>query len=139
MRQRLMAAGVWLWGGCVLGVSFIATPVKFMAQLSTKAALLEIGKLTFLALNKVEWGILVVLAALSVGAKKRHYIYGIGGAALILLVQTFYLLPVLLGRIEDVRHGVALAPSWLHPAYVFLEAAKVFLLIYTGYRMMGDE
>jgi ABC-type transport system involved in multi-copper enzyme maturation permease subunit len=33
-----------LWAGLILGVSFIATPVKFMAQHLTMPVALEIGK-----------------------------------------------------------------------------------------------
>jgi len=53
-----------LWSGLILGVSFIATPVKFMAQNLTMPVAMEIGKVTFRLFNKLEWGICIIIIVL---------------------------------------------------------------------------
>ena len=37
----------WLWAGLVLGVSFVATPVKFLAPSLSLADALAVGRVTF--------------------------------------------------------------------------------------------
>ena len=50
------------WFGMLLGVSFLATPAKFLAPSLTLGVALDIGRQTFAILNKVEWLFSAVLA-----------------------------------------------------------------------------
>jgi len=40
----------WVWMGIVIGVSFLATPVKFTADSLTRPVALDVGRATFHAL-----------------------------------------------------------------------------------------
>lgn len=51
-----------LWLGLLIGVSFLATPVKFQAPSLTLATALEVGQATFALFTRVEWGLVVLLA-----------------------------------------------------------------------------
>ena len=42
------------WAGFLAGVSFLATPIKFTAPRLALPVALDVGRVTFAALNKVE-------------------------------------------------------------------------------------
>ena len=44
----------YVWLGLVLGVSFLATPVKFRAKSLTRPVALDVGRTTFHAFGKLE-------------------------------------------------------------------------------------
>jgi hypothetical protein len=44
-----------LYAGILLGISFLATPIKFLVPLLTLPVALDIGRITFHALIKLEW------------------------------------------------------------------------------------
>ena len=56
-----------VWMGIVIGVSFLATPVKFTADSLTRPVALDVGRATFHALAYLEWVLaaLLVIAALA--------------------------------------------------------------------------
>lgn len=58
----LIAATLWL--GLLLGVSFLATPAKFLAPSLTLPVALDVGRHTFFIFNKVEWLLSIVLLLL---------------------------------------------------------------------------
>src|SRR5690606_26246265 len=137
-----------VWIGVLLGVSFLATPVKFLAPSLTLPVALDVGRQTFQWLNRAE--ILLAIAALvtsvayDLPALRREAARGKtrGGdraesdelpyatlLASILLVavaaQALWLLPMLDARVEVIIQGGMPPPSWLHDAYVIVEATKL--------------
>jgi hypothetical protein len=54
----------WVWMGIVIGVSFLATPIKFTADSLTRPVALDVGRATFNALGYLELALTVTLAAL---------------------------------------------------------------------------
>ncbi len=44
-----------LWIGLLIGVSFLATPAKFLAASLTLPVALDVGRHTFAIFNRVEW------------------------------------------------------------------------------------
>jgi hypothetical protein len=140
-----------VWIGVLLGVSFLATPVKFLAPSLTLPVALDVGRQTFQWLNRVE--ILFALAALATTVAYDMPVLRRGSArgesgperrandalpyatllASILLVavaaQALWLLPMLDGRVEIIMQGAMPPPSWLHDAYVIVEAIKLGALV----------
>lgn len=53
-----------VWMGIVIGVSFLATPVKFTADSLTRPVALDVGRATFHALAYLEWVLAALLAVL---------------------------------------------------------------------------
>jgi hypothetical protein len=91
---------------------------------------LGIGKLVFSALNAVECVLAVVLAAalfLIVTGKQARFVFGL--LALILLLQTFWLIPALAERADTIIAGDVAPESATHIVYIVLEAGKVVLLL----------
>ncbi|QPC43110.1 DUF4149 domain-containing protein [Kaustia mangrovi] len=128
---RLTVIGlVCLWAGLVIGVSFLATPVKFGAEGLDRPVALDIGRITFAALNIAEWGLAALLALVVVlGARTQPRLIAMLAIIVILLLQTSWLLPALDERTAMVIAGKPLEPSIHHMAYGILEIAKVVALI----------
>ena len=133
-RKLALVAVPFIWFGTVAAISFMEAPLKFQAPGVTIPLGLGIGRLVFFALNKTE----LVLAAVfllslfgnrSVG-KATTTIFAI--IALILCIETFWLLPVLDVRAEEVINGTAEPFSKMHFIYIVLDAVKLVLLFVLG-------
>ena len=141
-----------VWIGALLGVSFLATPVKFLAPTLTLPVALDVGRQTFQWFNRVE--ILLAAAALvtaiaherpkpfggaredaAAGPKERSarkVPYATLLAVFLLgavLLQAVWLLPTLDARVEVIIQGGMPPPSALHDVYVVLEATKLGALV----------
>ena len=107
--------------------------LKFQAEGVTQIIGLSIGKLIFFALNKVEVFFMIIL---SVTTLKKHWtlrkktlVKLLICLMVILLIQTFYLLPTLNQRVDMILSGNPPAASCFHFYYLFLEVLKVIVLI----------
>jgi len=131
--NSLIVPLVFLWIGFVCAISFMEAWLKFTAEGVTLNTGLAIGKVVFGALNKVE---LVLALSLSViiALKKIKASWNILFfiALIILLFQTFYILPILSERINAFLAGKTPPNSNLHSYYVLLETIKVVSLIIYG-------
>lgn len=125
----LAAALAFVWAGMVLGVSFLATPVKFMAESLGRPAAFEVGGVTFAAFNRAE--IAFALALIVIGWLTRDRLLRIGVLilAVIVALQTVWLLPTLLARVDLILTGQSLPPSTVHGFYSGSEIAKLVLLL----------
>lgn len=133
---ELVQVGVpFTWLGAVLGISFLETPLKFRAPGITLALGLGIGRLVFRALTVVE---LVLAAALTTAT-----IIGTGLVAdaptvvltalwVLFAAQVTVLRPRLDRRTRMILAGETPGRSYLHVAYIALEAVKVILLAVLG-------
>jgi len=91
---------------------------------------LSIGKLVFGALNKVEWGLTIII-----GISLFFYTSGIRSLLInffiiivaILIMQTTLFLPALNKRAKAIIAGKTLPPSDLHWYYVSAEFIKLLL------------
>lgn len=118
-----------LWAGFLAGVSFLATPVKFLAPSLSLPAALDVGRQTFHALNRCEIVLGVALLVLVLRAPRSILSRTLTAAALVIVLsQTFWLIPVLDARVGLILSGSMPAPSSLHTMYVGLEMAKLVAL-----------
>lgn len=123
----------WLWAGLLLGVSFIATPAKFLAPSLSLAEALDVGRATFSVLKWVECAAAVALLLGLLQQKRSWVLLGlVGPTMMILLVQYLVMLPILDARVERILQGTVLPPSTLHWVYTGIELAKIALLVATG-------
>jgi hypothetical protein len=119
-----------LWLGLLLGVSFLATPVKFLAPSLALPVALDVGRQTFTAFNRVE--LVLAVALLACVAVGRMRWVGLGLAAILaalVAVQTFWLLPALDARVEIILQGGTPPASGLHVLYIWADALKGALLV----------
>lgn len=117
------------WTGMLVGVSFIATPVKFLAPSLSLPVALDVGRQTFGAFSKIEILCALVLALLVIwGAPSRVRCVIVALLGAIVATEAAWLLPALDARVSVIIAGATPPPSQLHTLYVALEAAKLALL-----------
>lgn len=137
MRPRLLTLSAFIavfWLGTVIGVSFLASPIKFTAETLSREAAFDVGRVTFQAFAMLEWALGGLLLICTLLARANVKIL-IAPVALTLLVvfQGLNLLPALDARADMVIAGHEPPASWHHMAYVWAEGAKVILLFGTAY------
>lgn len=125
----------FLWLGFLLAISFMEAWLKFQAPGVTIPIGLGIGKLVFGALNKVEWVLIIIIAANFVFVSQKIYSYRnllFIVAALMTALQTCWGLPAL-DKIADqiIAGGIDSQPS-LHIIYVSMEIIKLIMLVLLG-------
>lgn len=124
-----------IWLGMILGVSGLATPIKFQAVSLNLPVALDVGQTTFAAFNKLEWLMSALLiAAIVVSRLKPRSLPALLTAALVIIVllQTFWLLPALDARVIAIIAGETLPSSPYHILYVIAEGLKLLGLIVIG-------
>lgn len=119
-----------LWIGLLAGVSFLATPAKFLAPSLTLPVALDVGRHTFAIFNRLEWP-LAALLVVAVALRPRSGVALAAGAlaALFVVVEAAWLLPVLDQRVGSIIAGRPPPPSSLHNVYIGIEAAKLLALV----------
>lgn len=122
-------ATVWL--GALLGVSFLATPVKFQAPSLDLPTALEVGRVTFALFSKMEWTLCALLFAVAVLSPRPNglRLSGIAVLAVVLAGQALWLLPVLDARVSQIIAGAAASVTSHHFYYVAGELLKAALLL----------
>ena len=126
----------FFWAGFVCSISFMEAWLKFRAPGVTLPVGLSIGKLIFTALNRMEW-VFVLFLVLRLIPRVRDFsskfisLYGV--VLLILIVQTFLLLPELNKRAEIIIAGSTPGESSVHMLFGAAEIVKVVLLLFLGY------
>ncbi len=130
-----------LWVGLIRGVSFLATPIKFRAESLTLPVAVDVGRVTFHTFAKVEWilsFILLFAAIRSFGSNNPMetldgtLLTGILG---IVILQAFWLLPLLDVRVAAIIDGAQPPASHLHTVFAVLEFVKAAMLFAFGLRM----
>lgn len=132
-------AAVFLWIGFVCAISFMEAWLKFRAPGITLPLGLGIGRIVFRALNNVEWLFVVVLMVNfmfsgAVITEKKYVLFFV--PLVVLLLQTFWLLPALDARAELHISGQPVAPSYLHVYYVAGELIKTICLVLLGIKLL---
>jgi hypothetical protein len=119
----------FVWAGMILGVCFLASPVKFAAPSLSMTTALEVGRLTFAAFHKVE-GVLALLwvGLLAAWGTRKGWLLG-GGVIALWVVQVVGIMPVLDRQTAAVLQGGSTAMTVLHFGYVGAETLKLGLLI----------
>jgi hypothetical protein len=125
---QLTVAAIWL--GMLVGVSFLATPAKFLAPSLSLPVALDVGRHTFLVFSRVEWGLSIILLALVLaGVRSWMGVTGAVIAGALVLIETVWLFPLLDSRVTLIIAGQQPAPSQLHTLYIICELAKLVSLM----------
>jgi len=131
-REALFAFGVTVWLGILIGVSFMATPIKFSAPSLNLPTALDVGRVTFALLSKTEWvlcAILVIVTALEWRSRPLRLACCLA-LALLVAGQSIWLLPALDARIDLIIQGGVPAPAAYHQIYIVCEVVKAVLLLW---------
>ena len=124
-------AVLFIWAGALIGVSLIATPAKFLVLSLDLSVALQIGQITFSIFNKFEWFCWALLLIISWDYDNRRLfnIPVLASLLFILVMQTFWLLPVLGTHIDAIMNKIPTEPSYHHMLYVVLEGCKILMII----------
>lgn len=134
VARRGLAAVILLWAGVLIGVSFLAAPVKFMAPSLSLVVAMEVGREEFHALNFAETGFAVVTLVLAALARPGRTIWlGFALAAMLVIGQGLWLLPVLDARAEMIIQGDTPPAAPWHSLYIAAEILKLLVLLVTGW------
>ena len=130
---------IFLWSGFICAISFMESWLKFRAPGLTMPVGLNIGKLVFSALNKVEWVFAVLITIIIF--LNRDKITSLNEIwfliiIIILIAQTAWLLPTLKKRAKAIIAGTTLPRSSLHWYFVTAEFLKLILLITFGVSLL---
>ena len=129
-RSLLILVFAAAWAGFLIGVSFLATPVKFLAPSLTLPVALDVGRQTFHVFNRCEIALAVAMLVLVLWALRSRIPIGLAAILmLVILTQTLWMLPALDARVEAILKGGTPAPSPLHTVYIGVECAKLALLV----------
>lgn len=133
MKKLITIFCVILWAGLIAGISFLEAPLKFQAPGITVPLGLGIGQLVFQALNKIEIILLIIILACALPAPlknlERILLFSV---TVLLMVDTFWLLPLLDERAKLILAGNAPVKSYHHILYIIVETVKCLSLIVLG-------
>ena len=130
----------FLWVGMTIGISMIATPVRFTAETITRPIALDVGRVVFAALNKAELVALVILLIVVRVSGQAARLWGLCAAlALIVIAQSVWLTPELAERTQMIISGVEPPKSYAHAIYSSLELIKIGLLLFVGFSSLGSS
>lgn len=141
-KYPLAIAATFLWIGFVGAISFMEAWLKFRAPGISLELGLGIGRIVFNALNKVEW-VMVILIFISLLLNKveltkpKNTLILI--PTLILILQTFWLLPTLDARAELYIQNLPVPPSKIHFVYIGAELVKVIFLFAFGIQLFKQK
>ena len=129
-----LGALILLWAGVLIGISFLAAPAKFNAPSLSLPVAMEVGRQEFAVLNRVEIGLAVLTVALAALVRPGRVVaLGLALAALVIAVQSLWLLPVLDARALAIIQGETPQPAPWHMLYIVLEVSKLLALLVAGW------
>jgi hypothetical protein len=127
--QNFVSVTALIWLGMLLGVSFLATPVKFLAPSLSLPVALDVGRQTFAVFSVVEVIVLFILLSASWLSGRRRRLMSLSFLiGCLMAVQFFWLLPALDARVEIILQGGAVPESSLHNLYIVIDSAKLLML-----------
>ncbi len=128
------------WVGMTIGVSMIATPVRFTAISITRPVALDVGRVVFAALNKAEFlALILLLVIVRTSGRSRELWAWCSVLILIVLAQGAWLIPELAARTDIILAGNEPPHSYAHAIYSTLELTKIGILLFVGVRSLVER
>lgn len=129
----LLIAQALFWLGLLVGVAFLATPIKFLAPSLELPVALDVGRQTFAAFNTLELllGLMLTLTAwfrYRAGVNASGTLLSSCSLLALVLLQSLWLLPVLDARVAIILQGGTPPPASLHLLYIGVDVIKLALL-----------
>jgi hypothetical protein len=132
LKNPLVLILFCLMTGMLMTISFLETPLKFQVPGITLPTALGLGKLMFGLSSKIQWGFLIAILILMLISWK-HYtkIDFIILTVLfsLLVLEQFWLLPVLDTRVDLLSIGKVVSPTPLHNYFIYAETTKALMLM----------
>ena len=128
IKYPYIIAIIYLWIGFICAISFMEAWLKFRAPGVNIQIGLGIGRIVFGALNKMEWFFALLILIIFILTKQpvlsiNNLFYYV--VFIVLVIQTFCLLPILDERAELRIQGKNVENSFMHFYYVLFEFIKI--------------
>lgn len=128
IKYPYIIAIIYLWIGFICAISFMEAWLKFRAPGVNIQIGLGIGRIVFGALNKMEWFFALLILIIFILTKQpvlsiNNLFYYVVFS--VLVIQTFWILPVLDERAELRIQGKTVENSFMHFYYVLFEFIKI--------------
>ncbi|WP_407479490.1 hypothetical protein [Elizabethkingia miricola] len=131
IRYPFVFAVLCFWLGLILSISFLETPLKFQVPGMTLPVALELGKLMFGVSTNIQLFLTGVIA-LNFLLVKKYLTAGIIISyillVILLLLEKFWMLPVLDARADMLASGKSVQPTSLHDYFIYAEVGKLILI-----------
>lgn len=132
VRYPFVFAVLCFWLGLMLSISFLETPLKFQVPSMTLPVALELGKLMFGVSTNIQL-LLAGAVTLNFLLVKRYLTAGIIISyillVILLLLEKFWMLPILNVRADMLASGKAVQPTSLHDYFIYAEVGKLILIV----------
>lgn len=136
IKYPFIFAVSFFWLGLVIAVSFLETPLKFQVSGMTLPIALELGKTMFGISTNIQLGLMILVFFnffLNPSKLNKFIIFTGVLLALILVLEKFWMLPILDARADVLATGKGLPPTPLHNYFIYAECIKVILLLSIGF------
>ncbi len=139
IKYPLVFAISFFWFGLLLAISFIETPMKFQVPGITLPVALQLGK-TMFRISTIIQMVLMVLVFLNLFLDQskltKTILFTSILLALILILEKFWMLPILDERANILALGKGLPPTPLHNYFIYAESFKAILLLLLGFSQL---
>lgn len=143
IKNPIVFTALLLWFGVFMTVSFVETPLKFQVPGVTLPVALELGKIMFGFSTHFQMAMLAIVAVGFLLGKKRWNWFSIIAYTVIiatLLLQKFWMLPVLDARADLLAAGKSIPPTVLHDYFIYSEVVKaIFLVIVICFQLVRTK
>lgn len=136
IKYPFIFAVSFFWLGLVIAVCFLETPLKFQVPGMTLPIALELGKTMFGISTNIQLGLMILVFFnffLNPSKLNKFIIFTGVLLALILVLEKFWMLPILDARADVLATGKGLPPTPLHNYFIYAECIKAILLLSIGF------
>lgn len=139
LRKRIFVFTL-LWAGFIFAISFLATPLKFLAPSLTLPVAMEIAYLHFHTFNGIEIGFsLLILTITLLGELSLRARLSTALIVTLLATQTALLYTVMDARTIAIIEGSEPSVRSFHSIYVGLEVVKLVALLYLAHIQLEEH
>jgi len=136
IKYPFIFAVSFFWLGLFIAISFLETPLKFQVPGMTLPIALELGKTMFGISTNIQLGLMILVFFnffLNPSKLNKFIIFTGVLLALILVLEKFWMLPILDARADVLATGKGLPPTPLHNYFIYAECIKAILLLSIGF------
>ncbi|WP_419534894.1 hypothetical protein [Endozoicomonas sp.] len=128
-----------IWAGMILGISFLATPVKFTAPSLTLSAGVDVGRHVFAIFDNVQWLIIALLVLVSLRYSSSGMIRWLPLIVFMQIIQSAWLLPILNQQALDIIAGQKPQVGHFHAIYGVIELCKLLTVLALAWFLLSLE
>jgi len=129
-RERQLSQLMLIWFGAIVGLSFIATPAKFLVPELDMATAIRVGRATFDVFFYFECAMTASIALILMTGRTSLFSVAYCVALITLYSgQQGIVLPAVQSNTDSLFSGYRIDSRFYHHAFIFLEGMKAVILV----------